>query len=51
MREGVRAGSRMGVRVRVGLPPVGPGGRSGMVSEALVSGIGRFWEGWIHANE
>jgi len=43
----VHAGSRMGARSRVGLPPVGPGGRSGLWSGGLVSGIGSFWGGWV----
>ena len=42
MRALARAGSRMGVDARLGLPPVGPGGRSGLRSGALVSGIGSF---------
>ena len=39
--------ARMGARARVGLPPVGPGGRSGLMSGGLASGMGSFRDGWI----
>jgi len=36
------AGSRMGARARVGLPPEGARGRSGLCQWALASGLGGF---------
>lgn len=44
-RSGARACSRMGARARVGLLPGGPGGRSGLVSGGLVSGMGTHFVG------
>ncbi len=41
-----RACSRMDARAGVGLPPGGPGGRSGLVSGGLVSESGGFLRGW-----
>ena len=37
--------TRMGAPARVGLPPGGPGGRSGLVAGGLVSGKGGFLRG------